>query len=130
MTSPPSRFSNIACWTTSALDPQLVEDVDTAYVVNQLFEGLYNSGRADEPGGRRLQRDFQRLVVDRLDTEIGQRLGARDDLVGVHDVHQAHEIGIGRSEWPDRPRAARRTRSHPAVTGSPFDHFASRSLNV
>ena len=32
-----------------ALDPQLVEDVDTAYVVNQLFEGLYNSGPDGEP---------------------------------------------------------------------------------
>jgi oligopeptide transport system substrate-binding protein len=32
-----------------ALDPQLVEDVDTAYVTNQLFEGLYNSGPDGEP---------------------------------------------------------------------------------
>jgi oligopeptide transport system substrate-binding protein len=32
-----------------ALDPQLAEDVDTANVVKQLFEGLYSSGPDGEP---------------------------------------------------------------------------------
>lgn len=32
-----------------ALDPQLAEDVDTAYVVSQLFEGLYNEDAAGNP---------------------------------------------------------------------------------
>ena len=32
-----------------ALDPQLAEDVDTAYVVNQLFEGLYNEDAEGNP---------------------------------------------------------------------------------
>ena len=32
-----------------ALDPQLTEDVDTAYVVNQLFEGLYNEDANGNP---------------------------------------------------------------------------------
>ncbi|MEX0627509.1 MAG: peptide ABC transporter substrate-binding protein [Cucumibacter sp.] len=32
-----------------ALDPQLAEDVDTAYVVNQLFEGLYNEDALGNP---------------------------------------------------------------------------------
>jgi oligopeptide transport system substrate-binding protein len=32
-----------------ALDPQLAEDVDTAYVVNQLFEGLYNEDAKGNP---------------------------------------------------------------------------------
>ena len=32
-----------------ALDPQLAEDVDTAYVVNQLFEGLYNEDADGNP---------------------------------------------------------------------------------
>ncbi|MEQ1771689.1 MAG: peptide ABC transporter substrate-binding protein [Devosia sp.] len=32
-----------------ALDPQLAEDVDTAYVVNQLFEGLYNEDASGNP---------------------------------------------------------------------------------
>ena len=32
-----------------ALDPQLAEDVDTAYVVNQLFEGLYNEDANGNP---------------------------------------------------------------------------------
>ncbi|MEQ1901678.1 MAG: peptide ABC transporter substrate-binding protein [Devosia sp.] len=32
-----------------ALDPQLAEDVDTAYVVNQLFEGLYNEDAQGNP---------------------------------------------------------------------------------
>ena len=32
-----------------ALDPQLAEDVDTAYVVSQLFEGLYNEDALGNP---------------------------------------------------------------------------------
>ncbi len=32
-----------------ALDPQLAEDVETAYVVNQLFEGLYNEDALGNP---------------------------------------------------------------------------------
>ena len=32
-----------------ALDPQLAEDRDTANVINQLFEGLYNSDPAGNP---------------------------------------------------------------------------------
>ena len=32
-----------------ALDPQIAEDVDTAYVINQLFEGLYNEDAEGNP---------------------------------------------------------------------------------
>lgn len=32
-----------------ALDPQIAEDVDTAYVINQLFEGLYNEDPKGNP---------------------------------------------------------------------------------
>lgn len=77
----------------------------------------------EEIGCRPLQSDLERALVDRPDAEVLEAgaFAGLVDLLGIAD--RVEDVGVFRAGF-GIDHAPEREDEVPAVTGSPFDHFA------
>ena len=72
--------------------------VGTEFLYRRLMDrkGRVMSKHFGEIGQRGQNLHFQCVVIQRLDAQIGDRLGARDDFSGIYHLHQFHVPGVFR----------------------------------